>query len=36
MSHRWILMKISRVIGLLAVVAFIVPVVSGCRYRKRK
>ncbi len=29
MSHRWILMKISRVIGLLAVVAFIVPVVSA-------
>lgn len=29
MSHRWILMKISRIIGLLAVVAFIVPMVSA-------
>ena len=29
MSYRWILMKISRVIGLLVVVAFIVPMVSA-------
>jgi len=29
MSHRWVLMKISCIIGLLAVVAFIVPMVSA-------